>query len=85
MFGDAIDLRNETGTEDEWQRMVNSAGGVVINSTSVNATHTAAQADYVEPQVLPSGQSACGLACTHADWRYHVHGDYAFTLQTSPF
>jgi hypothetical protein len=85
MLGDAIDLRNQTGSEDEWQRMVKAAGGVVVSRSIVRIAHTSAEADYVEPETLPPGQKACQLSCTHADWRYHVHGDYAFTLRTSPF
>jgi hypothetical protein len=56
MFGDAADLRNQSGGVDEWNAMVQAA--------------YFANADYVEPQNL-----ACGLACTHADWRGHA-GSY---------
>ena len=77
MIGDAVDLRNQTGTEDEWQRMVRAAGGVVVSPTIVNVAHTNADADYIEPQVLPHGLRSCGLSCTHADWRYHDHNMYA--------
>jgi hypothetical protein len=61
IWGDASDLRNETGTLTEWQRMYDMAGPGYAN------------ADYREPSTGP-----CGLACTHADWRFHDSpGDYA--------
>jgi len=55
--------------------MVNAAGGVVTvqtaNEVSVPVNNTGAKASFVEPQ---SGH--CGLACTHADWRYVDRGKY---------
>jgi hypothetical protein len=63
-FGDAVDLRNQAGTMDEWQAMVDAAGSSLDN--------TGAKADFVEPQSGP-----CQLACVHSDWRYHDRGNYA--------
>ena len=40
-FGDAVDLRNQQGTLDEWQAMVSAAGG--------------AKANFIEPQSGPCG------------------------------
>jgi len=84
MFGDAVDLRNETCPSStnpctsqagiqEWVRMVNAAGGVVsadLNTVTVN--NTGARASWIEPR---SGH--CGLNCTHADWRSKDRGKYA--------
>ena len=55
-----------------------SMGGVPCTSSqNCPGRNVAAQADYIEPQILPDGQKSCGLACTHADWRYHNYGLYA--------
>ena len=77
LLGDAIDLGNQSGTQDEWNRMVAAAGGVVVSPTSVKLTHTGGNADWIEPQVLPTGKKACGLKCAHADWRNTDYGNYA--------
>ncbi|HUI75386.1 MAG TPA: kelch repeat-containing protein [Candidatus Acidoferrum sp.] len=68
MFGDAVDLQNETcpsskvpctstAGQSEWQDMVNAANK--------------ADADFVEPLT-----GKCHYNCTHADWRYHDFGRY---------
>jgi hypothetical protein len=56
MFGDAVDLQNESGTQQEWQTMYNLAGS--------SENQTGAKADWREP---PTGH--CQLNCVHADWR----------------
>ena len=98
MLGDAIDLRNEScngytsatctdsvpGAYDEWQQMVDAAGGQIVIGSSgqsnpsapVTLTQTGGNADWIEPQVLKTSKG-CGLRCTHADWRYHDYGNYA--------
>ena len=63
MWGDAIDLRNETRTEEEYNAMASKADR---NSQQPNAS-----ADYVEPIGGP-----CGLGCVHADWR-NTSGPYS--------
>ena len=40
MFGDAVDLRNQSGSQTEWNAMVTAAGS------------TGAKADYIEPQSI---------------------------------
>jgi hypothetical protein len=57
MYGDAVDLRNVTQSQQEYDAKALSADR---NSPLPNA-----RADYVEPTNL-----ACGLQCVHADWRY---------------
>lgn len=63
-FGDAVDLRNQSGSVQEWQLMFDTAGSRILN--------TGARADFREPQSGP-----CKLGCMHADWRYHDRGQYA--------
>ena len=53
MRGVAIDLNNNSGTQNEYDQMVAAA--------------RTAQASYIEPTKF-----ACGIVCTHADWRWWV-------------
>ena len=66
-FGDAVDLQNQSLQLLEWQTMYDAAGSYDPNPKK----RTGAQADYREPKNGP-----CGLACVHADWRYHDYGKY---------
>lgn len=59
MYGHAADLENQAGTLSEWQAMTAAAG--------MHAGE--AQADFVESRSGP-----CGIACAHADWRFHSGG-----------
>jgi hypothetical protein len=61
MYGDAVDLRNQTRTEAEYTAKASSAKGDPNNLTIPHA-----QADFVEALSGP-----CGIGCVHADWRNH--------------
>jgi hypothetical protein len=60
MYGDALDLNNNSVTEEEWQAMYDAAGR--------------AHADYREPfggVMYPEEQVGSYLFHVHADWRNH--------------
>ncbi len=61
LYGDAMDLRNETGTVQEYNSMADAAKYGNPN----------AGASYVEPLDGP-----CGYGCVHADWR-NTAGPYS--------
>jgi hypothetical protein len=61
MYGDAMDLRNESQTVQEYNEMANAAKNGNPN----------AGASYVEELTGP-----CSLVCVHADWR-NTAGPYS--------
>ena len=67
MWGDAVDMRNVTQTQEEYKVKACLANYDTLN-LNCDKSVPDARADYVEPKDLPN---ACGLVCVHADWRFH--------------
>ncbi len=74
MWGDAIDIRNDSQTDTEHDQKAcaaSSLNAVARGGVSSCPSQPDAGADYVEPVTL-----ACHLACVHADWRDHDRNSY---------